>query len=86
MQIELGRLYRFHRYSPDTFQYRDFEGALVVAERPLTAEEADLTETGPMYRVHLKDDADYFLDVFIEELHDPYEDLYTGPTYTEYDD
>lgn len=46
--------------------YRKYNGEYVTVLRPLTEEEADIEEVGPMYRIRTQDGTT--LDAFEDEL------------------
>ena len=64
LKVEVGETYRF--ITPFD-QYREHNKKLCKVLRPLTCKEADLNETGPMFKVELE--GGEVIDVFDDELY-----------------
>lgn len=70
-EIEVGKTYRFDSNSMDS-TWKLWDGTACTVLRPLTEEEADLAETGPMWRIQFGDSKHTETDAFDDELYGPY--------------
>lgn len=68
--IEVGKKYRFDTKKTDS-RWMAFDGKDCTVIRPLTREEADIGDIGPMWRVRFDDDRLTETDAFDNELYGP---------------
>ena len=71
--IEVGKKYRFDTKKTDS-TWKAWDGQDCAVIRPLTKEEADIDDIGPMWRVRFDDEKRTETDAFDNELYGPYQE------------
>ena len=69
--IEVGKKYRFDTKGTDS-HWKAWDGKECTVIRPLTREEADIDDVGPMWRVRFDDKKHTETDAFDDELYGPF--------------
>lgn len=68
--IEAGKKYRFDTKGSDS-TWKAWDGQYCTILRPLTKEEADIDDIGPMWRIRFDDEKHTETDAFDDELYGP---------------
>ena len=68
--VEVGKKYLFDTKGCDS-EWKKYDGQMCTAIRPLTNDEADINDVGPMWRVQFDDDRHTVTDAFDDELYGP---------------
>ena len=67
MKIEVGNQYCFDTQGHDSY-WKQYDGRTCTIIRPLTVEEADIDDVGPMWRIRLDGIEEKETDAFEDEL------------------
>ncbi len=70
--IEIGREYTFDTSGTDS-TWKAYDGKKCTVIRPLTQEEADIDDVGPMWRIRFNDRRKCETEAFDDELYGPYQ-------------